>query len=173
MITWTTYGTWLQGDKHGYVNDGKILQRNDTLLQSSLKRLKNPATRLDIKHRDIVRRAILNKAQEIRQHIYAIAVCLSHVHVVAQRSNESVEKVVSFYKMLPALPCDPMVLLEGFGQRVLISVSVLIKKSCKTRLNMLMTIAIKMVSPQACPERGRRVYPEGYYVQGSLDMQIL
>jgi len=26
MITWTTYGSWLQGDKRGYVKDGKILR---------------------------------------------------------------------------------------------------------------------------------------------------
>ena len=24
MITWTTYGTWLQGDERGYVKDGNI-----------------------------------------------------------------------------------------------------------------------------------------------------
>jgi len=98
MITWTTYGTWLQGDKRGYVKDGKILRENGALLQSNLKRLKNPATRFDTEHCDIVRRAILNKAKEIRQQIYAIAVCSSHVHIVAERTNESIEKVVSYYK---------------------------------------------------------------------------
>jgi len=25
MVTWTTYGTWLQGEKKGYVKNGKIL----------------------------------------------------------------------------------------------------------------------------------------------------
>ena len=98
MITWTTYGTWLQGDKRGYVKDGKILQKNDALLQSNLKRLKNPATRFDTEHCALVRRAILKKAKEIRQQIYAIAVCPNHVHIVAERTNESIEKVVSFYK---------------------------------------------------------------------------
>jgi len=24
MVTWTTYGSWLQGDKRGFVKDGKI-----------------------------------------------------------------------------------------------------------------------------------------------------
>jgi len=98
MITWTTYGTWLQGDRRGYVKDGNILCKNNALLQSNLKRLKNPATRLDAEHCAIVRRAILNKAQEIRQQIYAIAVCSSHVHIVAERTNESIEKVASYYK---------------------------------------------------------------------------
>ena len=98
MITWTTYGTWLQGDKRGYVKDGKILGKNDALLQSNLKRLKNPATRLDTEHCAIVRSAILKKSREIRQHIYAIAVRPNHVHIAAERTNESIEKVVSFYK---------------------------------------------------------------------------
>ena len=98
MITWTTYGTWLQGDKRGYVKDGEILLKNDALLQSNLKRLKNPATRFDAEHCAIVRHAILNKARETRQQIYAISVCSSHVHIVAARTNESIEKVVSYYK---------------------------------------------------------------------------
>ena len=98
MITWTTYGTWLQGDKRGYVKDGKILGEDDALLQSNLKRLKNPATRLDTEHCAIVRSAILKKSQEIWQQIYAIAVRPNHVHIVAERTNESIEKVVSYYK---------------------------------------------------------------------------
>lgn len=98
MVTWTTYGTWLQGDKRGYVKDGEILSKNIALLKSNLKRLKNPPTRLDTEHRSIVRETILGKAQEIRQQIYAIAVCPSHVHIVAESTNESIEKVVSYYK---------------------------------------------------------------------------
>jgi len=31
MVTFTTYGTWLQGDKRGYVKDGKVLCKNDVL----------------------------------------------------------------------------------------------------------------------------------------------
>ena len=114
MITWTTYGTWLQGDKRGYVKDGKILRNNDALLQSNLKGLKNPATKCDSKHCAIVRRAILNKAQEIRQHIYAIAVCSNHVHIVAERTNESIEKVVSFYKNAARLALRS----NGFNGRI-------------------------------------------------------
>jgi len=77
---------------------GKFSGKNDALLKSNLKRLKNPATRFDTEHRAIVRRAILNKAQEIRQQICAFSVCSSHVHIVAERTNESIEKVVSYYK---------------------------------------------------------------------------
>ena len=103
MVTWTTYGTWLQGDKRGYVKDGKTLRKNNALLHLNLKRLKTPATRFDAKHRTIVRAATLEKAQEIRQQIYAIAVCSSHVHIVAEHTNDSIEKVVSYYKNVARL----------------------------------------------------------------------
>jgi REP element-mobilizing transposase RayT len=122
MITWTTYGTWLQGDKRGYVKDGKILRKNDALLKSNLKRLKNPATRLDTEYRDTVRRAILNRAQEIHQQIYAIAVCSKHVHIVAERTNESIENVVSYYKnaarlALRAIGFNGRIWTKGFDKR--------------------------------------------------------
>jgi len=31
MVTWTTYGTWLQGDRRGYVRDGQVLGEDKTL----------------------------------------------------------------------------------------------------------------------------------------------
>jgi hypothetical protein len=35
MITWTTYGTWLQGDERGYVKSGRILPADETLKQTN------------------------------------------------------------------------------------------------------------------------------------------
>lgn len=98
MITWTTYGTWLQGDKRSYVKNGKILRKNDALLQSNLKGMKYPAARFNPEHCAVVHRAILNKAKEIKQWIYAVAVCSNHVHIVTEHINESIERVVSYYK---------------------------------------------------------------------------
>jgi REP element-mobilizing transposase RayT len=122
MVTWTTYGSWLQGDKRGYVDNGRICQRDDTLLQSNLKRLKNPATKLDMKHREIVRRAIINKARQINQKIHAIAVCSNHVHIVVDCANESIEKVVSYYKNAARLALradgfDGRIWTRGFDKR--------------------------------------------------------
>jgi len=135
MITWTTYGTWLQGDKRGYVKDGKTLCKNDALLQSNLKRLKNPATRLETEHKTIVRDTILEKAQEIHQQIYAIAVYSNHVHIVAERANESIEKVVSYYKnaarfALRAGGFNGRVWTKGFDKRFCFN-----SKELKSRIN--------------------------------------
>jgi len=28
MVTWTTYGTWLEGEKKGYVKKGRVMAGN-------------------------------------------------------------------------------------------------------------------------------------------------
>ncbi|MCK4914147.1 MAG: transposase [Planctomycetes bacterium] len=114
MLTWTTYGTWLQGDKRGYVKNGKILPQNNLLLQSNLKEMKYPAAKFNAEHRAVVHQAILDKAKEIRQRIYAVAVCSNHVHIVAEHINESIEKVVSFYKNAARLALRS----NGFNGRI-------------------------------------------------------
>ena len=40
MATWTTYGTWLQGDKRGYVKKGITLGSNAQLEKSNKQLLK-------------------------------------------------------------------------------------------------------------------------------------
>jgi len=32
MLTWTTYGSWLQGDERGYVKDGQTLRGDKELI---------------------------------------------------------------------------------------------------------------------------------------------
>jgi len=36
MVTWRTYGTWLQGTKKGYVKDGEVIKKNERLRQDVL-----------------------------------------------------------------------------------------------------------------------------------------
>ena len=53
MVTWTTYGTWLQGHHKGYVSDGKVLPRNDKLLQICKDLQKQPTVKLNNLQKDI------------------------------------------------------------------------------------------------------------------------
>jgi len=39
MITWTTYGTWLQGDERGYVKNGKVLRENKRLWKTQIEKI--------------------------------------------------------------------------------------------------------------------------------------
>jgi len=100
MITWTTYGSWLQGDKRGYVKNGRILPANDKLKYANQKQQKFQTVKLDSSQKHIVRKAILQEAQKINQKILAISVCSNHVHIVAKISSESIEKIVHRYKRL-------------------------------------------------------------------------
>jgi hypothetical protein len=38
MITWTTYGSWLQGEKKGYVKDGVTYKENIAIKQDCEKK---------------------------------------------------------------------------------------------------------------------------------------
>jgi len=84
MATWTTYGTWLQGDKKGYVKNGNILGANAELEKSNKELLKHDKIKIPKSLRKTVKNAILKEAEEIGQKVYAIAVCSNHVHIVVE-----------------------------------------------------------------------------------------
>ena len=114
LVTWTTYGTWLPGDDRGYVVHGSILGNNEGLRQANMKRLKSKIINLSPLERQTVREAILSKAEGLKQKIYAIIVCSNHVHIVVQRTSESIEMVVSYYKNAARLALRA----NGFGGRL-------------------------------------------------------
>jgi len=98
MVTWTTYGTWLQGDKRGYVKGGEILQGNENIREICQRLQKQPAVILNGEEKQTAQEAILMESEKIGQAIKALAVCTNHVHLVAEPCRESIEKTVSRYK---------------------------------------------------------------------------
>ena len=84
MATWTTYGSWLQGNKKGYVKNGITLKANPELEKSNKALLKHNEINIPKSLRTIVKNAILKEAEEIGQKVYAIAVCSYHVHIVVE-----------------------------------------------------------------------------------------
>jgi REP element-mobilizing transposase RayT len=98
MVTWTTYGTWLQGDQHGYVKNGIILPPNEGIRNANRNLQKFEEVRFSKTQRKIVENAILEEAQNIGQKICAIAVCSNHVHIVAEPCRQTIEEIVSRYK---------------------------------------------------------------------------
>jgi len=82
MATWTTYGTWLQGHKKGYVKNGTILDANPKLELSNKESLKHEKVKIPKYLRETVKNTILKEAQQIGQKVYAITVCSNHVHIV-------------------------------------------------------------------------------------------
>ena len=98
MITWTTYGTWLQGDNRRYVKNGRTLPRNDKLKSANQKQQKFQTVKLNSCQKHIVRKAILQEAKRVNQKIPALAVYSNHVHIAAEVSTESIEQAVHRYK---------------------------------------------------------------------------
>ena len=84
MATWTTYGTWLQGNKKGYVKNGTTLAPNPELEKTNKALLKYDKINIPKGLRETVKNAILKEAEEIGQKVYAIAVRSNHVHIVAE-----------------------------------------------------------------------------------------
>jgi REP element-mobilizing transposase RayT len=97
-ITFTTYGTWLQGDKRGWVKDGKIFEGDCELYKNNEKRVEGKKVVLSKTERDIVRETIIRKAEEINEKILAILVWSSHVHIVIKNSGRPVEELVRIFK---------------------------------------------------------------------------
>jgi len=75
-----------------------VLCGNVELQKANITKLKGKEVRLDKKNCAIVRQAILNEAEKLGQIIYSLAVCSTHVHLVAGCIDETVGKVAGRYK---------------------------------------------------------------------------
>ena len=98
MVTWTTYGSWLPGDKRGYVENSRILEGNKSMRKACEKLQKYPAVKLNQSEKEIVRTAIIKEAERIGQKIEMLAVCTNHIHFAARPGEKSIERTVCMYK---------------------------------------------------------------------------
>jgi REP element-mobilizing transposase RayT len=98
MVTWTTYGSWLQGDKRGSVRKGKLLSESKGLQKANEGRRRTSIVKLKKIEREIVRKAMLEEARRIGEEILALSLWSNHVHVVIGKGGRSVDKVVSRLK---------------------------------------------------------------------------
>jgi REP element-mobilizing transposase RayT len=88
----------LQGDRRGWVKEGKILSSNKQLVKINKERITGRVVKLDRASRDVVFKAIEDKAKEIDQVIFASSICSNHVHLVLENIDESVGVIVGIYK---------------------------------------------------------------------------
>ena len=98
MVTWTTYGSWLQGDKGGYVRKGRVLSGSEELERANKRMGRGGTVKLGKTEREIIRRAILAEGERIGERILAISVGSKHVHVVIAAGGKTISKVVSRLK---------------------------------------------------------------------------
>lgn len=98
MLTWTTYGTWLQGDPRGFVKKGRALGPNPALNRANQSMLRSDPIFLSDRHREVVNRAIKSEAVLMGQTVLALQVGRKHIHLVVNHGQISPQKAVSHYK---------------------------------------------------------------------------
>ena len=98
MVTWTTYGSWLPGDKRGYIENGRILEGNKQIHKACEKLQKHPTVKLNQMEKEIVRTAIIKEAERIGQKIETLVVCSNHIHIASRPGVKSIERTVCMYK---------------------------------------------------------------------------
>jgi REP element-mobilizing transposase RayT len=114
MVTWTTYGMWLQGDKRGYVKNGKTLKPDPELEKTNQGRQTNEKVKLTGRQREQIREAILAEAKKIGQKVFALAVCSNHVHILVEPIDETISNIVGRYKRAGTIA----ILQTGFEGKV-------------------------------------------------------
>lgn len=126
MLTWTTYGSWLQGDRRGWVKDGKIFQPDTGLEHSNQQNMKTSKMILSKEQKEITYEAICNESIALNQKIFAHKVCSNHVHIVAETIDLAIGRVVSHYKNAVRLTLqdngfDGKLWTKGFDKRYCIN----------------------------------------------------
>jgi len=114
MLTWTTYGSWLQGDRRGYVKDGEILLANKALNAANRAVMASPEVSLTAVQRRIAEDALRKEAETLGQELLAVAVGNNHVHVVVTANGLEPGNSVSHYKNAARLTLQS----DGFRGRL-------------------------------------------------------
>ena len=119
MVTWTTYGSWLQGDERGYVKGGEIFNEDEFLQEKCKELMKSSRLKLTKRQQEIAKEAIIEKANSIGQVLYAIVVCSNHVHLVLENTKRPIGMAVSQYKNSAriALGMKSRLWTRGFDKR--------------------------------------------------------
>ncbi len=98
MLTWPTYGSWLQGGEKGFVKNGISYGKDSRLLRANTKLLQKRPVKLSRNHKQIIRDSIYLTAKEIGQEIFSLAVCSNHIHIVCGNAETEIPTVVREYK---------------------------------------------------------------------------
>jgi REP element-mobilizing transposase RayT len=98
MVTWRTYGTWLQGHEKGYVRRGERLGENVAIRKDCEKKMTGKPVRLNRMQKELVREAFAEAGKKYGQRLLATAVQSNHVHMVCAYSEVPVRVMVARYK---------------------------------------------------------------------------
>ena len=99
LLTMTTYGTWLRGDRRGWVDNGVVFPANPELEATDQKRMKHPAFLFEpgqfIPIGEMIGRSLRERC---KLRFLALTVQTWHVHLVVAATEHAVEKIVKCAK---------------------------------------------------------------------------
>jgi REP element-mobilizing transposase RayT len=94
LLTWTTYGTWLPGDRRGWVQKGTLGIQNPDLEREAQARaaMVEPAVVLTKEQRELAENTIRDHCRIRGWTLHAVNARTNHVHVVvtAERDPEEI-----------------------------------------------------------------------------------
>ena len=94
FLTWSTYGTWLPGDRRGWVEYHQGWQLPDPILElECAARMSENACRLSSEQRAAVQQQIAETCQHRGWHLHAVNCRSNHLHVVVTASGVKPLKV--------------------------------------------------------------------------------
>lgn len=99
MVTMTTYGTWLRGDRRGWVDDGVIMPPDPVLESRDALRMNHPPFRFDRKQLISVGVMIgTSLTERLNVSILALTVQTWHAHFVIAATQHDIGAVVKCAK---------------------------------------------------------------------------
>jgi hypothetical protein len=111
MITSTTYGAWLRGDRRGWIEEGRLMPADPDLDTADRKRLKHPPFLFDRSQLDDVGRFIGESiVTRLAAPVLALHVGAWHFHLVVGVQPNDVPGIVKCakdavrFKLLPGRP---------------------------------------------------------------------
>jgi REP element-mobilizing transposase RayT len=99
MVTLTTYGTWLRGDRRGWIDDGKLMPPQPRLEAADVLRMKHPTFCFDPDDlRDVGR--WMGESLIARKQVQLLAMCVNvwHTHFVLGATSHDVADIVKCAK---------------------------------------------------------------------------
>jgi hypothetical protein len=98
FLTWTTYGSWLPGDRRGWAHHGLIRVPNQRLRRIAEARSHGARIVLCVAARERVERTIGDHCRLRAWHLHAVHCRVEHVHVVVTAGGRSPHVVMGELK---------------------------------------------------------------------------
>jgi len=120
MLTMTTYGTWLRGDKRGWTDDGIVFPADPVLEANDRERMKHPPFVFTANDLIRVGQSIGDSLiGRLSQRILALTVQIWHVHFVVAATSSPISDIVKCAKDAARYALRPgrLIWTDGYDKR--------------------------------------------------------